>query len=104
VESTRFHPLFLYESLWNLGVFIALTVIGRRLEDRLRDGDIFALYLIGYGLGRILIETLRPDAWLVGGIPTAQIVSAGLIVLGVVFMVWNRRVGQEELGDEIVGK
>jgi phosphatidylglycerol:prolipoprotein diacylglycerol transferase len=101
VESTRFHPLFLYESLWNLGVFIALMVIGRRFEDRLRDGDIFALYLIGYGLGRILIETLRPDAWLVGGIPTAQIVSAGLIVLGVVFMVWNRRAGQEKLGDEI---
>jgi phosphatidylglycerol:prolipoprotein diacylglycerol transferase len=49
------------------------------------------LYLIGYSLGRLLIESLRPDAWLIGTIPTAQIVSAALIVLGVALMVWRRR-------------
>ncbi len=91
VETTRFHPLFLYESLWNLGVFVVLMVIGRRYEDRLKDGDIFSLYLIGYGLGRLLIEALRPDAWLIGGIPTAQLVSVALIVLGVGLMAWRRR-------------
>jgi len=97
LETTRFHPLFIYEALWNLGVFIALMVIGRRFEDRLKDGDIFSLYLIGYGLGRILVESLRPDAWLIGSVPTAQIVSAGLIVLGVVLMVWHRRGGEEKV-------
>jgi phosphatidylglycerol:prolipoprotein diacylglycerol transferase len=104
LETTRFHPVFLYESLWNLGVFIVLMVVGRRFDSRLRDGDIFSLYLIGYGLGRILVETLRPDAWLVGSIPTAQIVSAGLILLAVGLMVWHRRgavtTGGEE-GDEV---
>jgi phosphatidylglycerol:prolipoprotein diacylglycerol transferase len=93
LESTRFHPVFLYESLWNLALFIALMVIGRRYQEHLKDGDIFSLYLIGYGLGRIFIEALRPDAWLIGAIPTAQIVSAVLIVLGVAFMVWLRRSG-----------
>lgn len=104
LDTTRFHPLFIYEALWNLGVFIALMIIGRRFEDRLKDGDIFALYLIGYGLGRILVESLRPDAWLIGSIPTAQLVSAGLILLGVVMMVWNRRGGKEEIGDEVVSQ
>ena len=100
LETTRFHPLFLYESLWNLGVFIVLMVVGRRFEDRLKDGDIFSLYLIGYGLGRILVESLRPDAWLMGGVPTAQLVSAGLIELGVALMAWRHlRCGEAETGD-----
>jgi phosphatidylglycerol:prolipoprotein diacylglycerol transferase len=98
LDTTRFHPLFLYESLWNLAVFIALMVVGRRYQERLKDGDILSLYLIGYGLGRLLIEALRPDAWLIGSIPTAQIVSAGLIVLGVGLMVWRRR--SEEVTSE----
>jgi phosphatidylglycerol:prolipoprotein diacylglycerol transferase len=101
LETTRFHPVFLYESLWNLGVFILLMVIGRRFEGRLKDGDIFAFYLIGYGLGRILVESLRPDAWLLSGIPTAQIVSAGLILLGVALIVWHRRGDHEEISDEV---
>ncbi len=91
VETTRFHPVFLYESLWNLATFVALTVIGRRFKDRLVDGDIVSLYLILYGLGRLFIEALRPDAWLVGGIPTAQIVSAVMIVVGAALMVWRRQ-------------
>jgi phosphatidylglycerol:prolipoprotein diacylglycerol transferase len=91
VEITRFHPVFLYESLWNLAVFIALAVIGRRYQKRLKDGDILSLYLILYGVGRLFVEALRPDAWLLGGIPTAQLVSAGLIVLGLGFLVGRRQ-------------
>lgn len=91
LESTRFHPTFLYESLWNLALFIVLMVVGRRYRDRLKDGDILSLYLIGYSLGRIFVESLRPDAWLIGSIPTAQLVSVVLIVLGVGLMAWRRR-------------
>ena len=91
VETTRFHPLFLYESLWNFAVFAVLMIVGRRYADRLKDGDILSLYFILYGLGRLFIEALRPDAWLIGNIPTAQLVSAGLIVLGVGLMVWRRQ-------------
>ncbi len=94
VVTTRFHPVFLYESLWNLATFIALIVIGRRFKDRLVDGDIVSLYLILYGLGRLLIEALRPDAWLIGRIPTAQIVSAVMIVVGAALMVWRRQQSQ----------
>ncbi len=91
VETTRFHPVFLYESLWNLGSCLILLFIARRLQPRLRNGDIFALYLILYGLGRIWVESLRPDAWLIGNIPVAQIVSACLIVLGAGIIVLRPR-------------
>ena len=89
VETTRFHPVFLYESLWNLGGCLILLFVARRV--RLCDGDVFCLYLILYGLGRLLIESLRPDAWLIGGIPTAQIVSALCVVVGTAILVLRRR-------------
>jgi len=66
-------------------------VIGRRYQARLKDGDILFLYLIFYGIGRLLVESLRPDAWLIDGIPTAQLVSAALIVAGVGLIAWRRQ-------------
>jgi phosphatidylglycerol---prolipoprotein diacylglyceryl transferase len=89
VETTLFHPVFLYESLWNLAGFIALMVIGRRFRSWVRDGDIFSLYLVIYGVGRLLVESLRPDAWVIGAIPTAQIVSIVFILLGIGLIVWR---------------
>jgi prolipoprotein diacylglyceryl transferase len=59
-SSTTFQPTFLYESLWNLALFATLIVAERRL--RLRPGNLFALYLVGYASGRLWIEGLRIDA------------------------------------------
>jgi len=73
--------VFLYESLWNLLGFFVLFYISRRWARRLKDGDIFLLYLIWYPLGRTFIEALRPDAWLLGGIPAAQVVGVVLMIL-----------------------
>jgi phosphatidylglycerol:prolipoprotein diacylglycerol transferase len=78
--DTRFHPVFLYESIWNLLGFFVLLYVGRRWTKRL-DGDIFLLYLIWYPVGRTLIESLRPDAWLLGSIPTAQVVGVVTMTL-----------------------
>ena len=91
VETTRFHPVFLYESLWNLAGCLLLVFLARRPASRLKDGDVFSLYLVIYGLGRLLVESLRPDAWLLGGIPTAQIVAVGAIILGTALLVLRRR-------------
>lgn len=78
--TTRFHPTFLYESLWNLGVFVVLTWGGRRWADRLQDGDVFLAYLVLYGVGRAWIEQFfRPDAWTVGGgLAVATLISLGV--------------------------
>ncbi len=101
VDTTRFHPVFLYESIWNFLGFAALMIVGRRYRDRLKDGDIFALYLMVYGVGRLLVESLRPDAWLVGTIPTAQLVSVALIIFGAGVMVWRRSAPVQPISDEL---
>ena len=60
-EFERFHPLFLYESIWNLGLALLLLWILRRFSERLLAGDLFLIYLIGYPLGRFLLEFIRID-------------------------------------------
>jgi phosphatidylglycerol:prolipoprotein diacylglycerol transferase len=79
--TTRFQPDFLYESLWNLAGLILILVLGRKLTGKLKEGDLFLIYLIWYPLGRLWVESLRPDAWRIDNIPTAQIISVVLIVV-----------------------
>jgi phosphatidylglycerol:prolipoprotein diacylglycerol transferase len=92
-ESTRFHPLFLYESLWNLLGFGLLFWIYRRFEQRLRPGDIFLLYLIWYPLGRFFIEFIRTDSWFFPGTPfnVVHVLSALAIVSAVVMLYLRHR-------------
>jgi phosphatidylglycerol---prolipoprotein diacylglyceryl transferase len=88
----RFHPLFLYESLLDLLVFGLLLLANRRAK-RLRDGDLFFGYLIGYSFVRFWLEFLRPDAWKVAGIATAQLIALGcMAVAAVALVVRHRRV------------
>ena len=89
--ATHFHPDFLYESLWNLVGFVLILVAGRKWADKLKEGDLFLAYLIWYPVGRLWVEALRPDAWKIGNIPTAQIISAALIVVAVVALVLRHR-------------
>ena len=92
VATTRFQPDFLYESLLNVIGFIVLTIVARRFQSRLKDGDVFLLYLIWYSANRILVESLRPDAWTVTtGLATAQLVSLVLIAVAVVGLLWQHR-------------
>jgi len=85
--TMHFQPDFLYESLWSLVGVILLLVIGRKFADKLKEGDLFLAYLVWYPLGRLWVEALRPDAWRVGNIPTAQIISVVLIVIAAVLLL-----------------
>jgi phosphatidylglycerol:prolipoprotein diacylglycerol transferase len=93
VLVTRFHPTFFYEATWNLVGFILVMVFGRKLYPKLRDGDIFLFYLIWYPLGRLIVEMFRPDAWVTGlpGLATAQLVSLGLMAIGIVGLILRHR-------------
>ena len=79
------HPTFLYESLWNLCVFIFL--IWFRKKKKLH-GEVFFLYLIGYGLGRFFIEGLRTDSIMIfNTIRVSQALSLLLIIVfGFIFI------------------
>jgi len=64
-SGTTFHPTFLYESLWNIGLCIFLLVLDRRVK--LRPGRLMAVYVAGYALGRFWVESLRIDPANSGG-------------------------------------
>lgn len=90
-EFSYFHPTFLYESLWNLGVFALLMLLffwGLRHADRLKVGTLFLLYWVSYSMGRFWIEGLRMDSLMLGPLRIAQIISLLGIVLGVAGLVW----------------
>ncbi|MGE5141253.1 MAG: prolipoprotein diacylglyceryl transferase [Rudaea sp.] len=83
-ETTRFHPTFLYESLAMVLVAVLLTFLSLRYSDRLKNGDLFLMYGMLYPFVRFFTEMQRPDAWLVSGVPAAQIVAvASFVVCGV---------------------
>ncbi len=84
-----YHPLFLYESLWNLANVFVLIWLTRRFAGRLKDGDIFLIYLIVYPVGRFLLDFLRLDAAMVGGINANQTIMAIVAVLSGVTLAWR---------------
>ena len=79
VEYIQAHPTFLYESLWNVGVLLVILLYTRH---RKYEGQLFLMYLFGYGLGRVWIEGLRTDqlTWLGTGVAVSQVLS-GVLVL-----------------------
>lgn len=82
------HPTFLYESLWNLMVLILMLVYTKHKKF---DGEIFLMYLVGYGIGRTWIEGLRTDQLQIGstGIAVSQVLSAVLAVGGIVYWIYR---------------
>ncbi|MDJ0569506.1 MAG: prolipoprotein diacylglyceryl transferase [Pleurocapsa sp. MO_192.B19] len=86
-----FHPTFLYESLWNLAVFVLLLSLffwGLKNYTRLKTGTLAAVYLIAYSLGRVWIEWLRTDSLMLGPLRIAQVVSIIAIALGLLILAW----------------
>ena len=87
--ANGFHPTFFYEAIWNVAGFALLWILGRRLYRWLRDGDVFCMYLIWYGVGRFWVEMLRPDAWRMGALATAQWVAIGIFIVGMAGILVN---------------
>jgi len=91
--ETLFHPTFLYESIWCLSLFAVLAITAHRFRDRLRNGEVFLGYLMGYSAGRFFLEYLRPDAWMVGPIAAAQAVALLCLIAAGMILVIRRAVG-----------
>jgi phosphatidylglycerol:prolipoprotein diacylglycerol transferase len=91
--TTRFHPLFLYESISGVLGAIFLVWLGFRFRSRLRPGDLLLIFFIWYGTTRLVLETLRADNWTFFGVPVAQIVSIAVILIGVGGLLYRHRRG-----------
>jgi phosphatidylglycerol:prolipoprotein diacylglycerol transferase len=85
-----FHPTFLYESLWDVGVFLVL-VCWLRPRARTRPGALFFGYLGLYSIGRGLIERLRLDSFWIGGFRVAQLASAAGMLVAAGGLAWLSR-------------
>ncbi|RMD54059.1 MAG: prolipoprotein diacylglyceryl transferase, partial [Candidatus Thermofonsia bacterium] len=95
-EFETFHPAFLYESLWNLLTFGLLYTLATRYADRMRAGEMTAVYLIMYAIGRTLLEMVRLDSRTVtiGGLDIqlaiATVVSIAIAITMALWMAWRR--------------
>jgi phosphatidylglycerol:prolipoprotein diacylglycerol transferase len=95
-QIERYHPLFLYESLWNLGILIFLLWVGRRFAQRLKQGDLFLIYLIAYPAGRFFLELLRLDPSQLGGVNANQAFMAIVALLSALSLFWRHRMSVDE--------
>ena len=91
--TTRFHPLFLYESISGVLGAAFLIWLGFRFRARLRPGDLLLVFFIWYGTTRFILENLRADNWTFFGVPTAQIISLAVILIGVGGLLYRHRRG-----------
>ncbi len=88
--GTLFHPTFLYEALWNLA--LAGLLIWLDKKKRLRPGELFTLYVLGYAIGRLWVEELRIDpASLLLGIRVNIWMSVIVGLIAAAVFVRNRR-------------
>jgi phosphatidylglycerol:prolipoprotein diacylglycerol transferase len=90
-DVARYHPLFLYESLFNLANMGFLIWLSSKFQDKLKNGDVFLTYLISYPIFRFFMEYLRLDQSYVGGINANQVMMLVVAFCAVTFLVWRHR-------------
>ncbi len=89
MENRWFLATFFYEFVWNLGVFALLLWYSKRAKH---DGNVFAMYMIGYGLGRLWIEQVRIQTLMLWpGMPVSQFISLIIIIVGVAYILIQRK-------------
>ena len=87
IGGVYYHPTFYYESLWCILGFIILLLV-RKFYKSLKCGQLTCIYLMWYGVGRLLIESLRTDSLMLGSIKVAQLVSIGMVVIGLLIFIY----------------
>lgn len=89
IDGSYRTPTFLYESIGTFTGFLLIMIFRHRLK--LKTGDIFAFYLIWYGMVRFIVEGMRTDSLMLGPIRVSQALSLVLFLVGIGLMIWNRK-------------
>lgn len=105
-EFATFHPTFLYESIFNLlfAVLLSWLVIKGPGFSWFRNGFVVGLYLVGYGLVRIPLESIRTDSLYIGPWPAAYWLSVALIAIGITIIVWRSSMGRADVSASAEGQ
>ena len=90
VSYIQVHPTFLYESLWCAGLLIILFLYRKHKKY---EGELFLMYLFGYGAGRVWIERLRTDQLVLPGIgfPVSELLAGCLVIVTGIVLIYCRR-------------
>ena len=88
-EDAKFHPLFLYESLWSILAFIVLLWLFNNHRDKFRVGDFFLLFVAQYSFIRFLLEFIRVETTMLPGsdLNLSQVVTAVAFVMAVLLLL-----------------
>jgi phosphatidylglycerol:prolipoprotein diacylglycerol transferase len=95
-----FQALFFYESMLNLGLAVLLLWMARKIPNRLKDGDLFLTYLVGYPIIRFFLEFLRIDSPTVATININQYFMLAVAIVAGFLLVWRHR--RQALPKEVV--
>jgi phosphatidylglycerol:prolipoprotein diacylglycerol transferase len=90
-DISYYHPLFAYESLLNLANMLLLLWIIRQYARRLKQGDVFNVYLIVYPVIRFFLDFLRLDASQVFSVNINQTLSAVVAICAIGVLIWRHR-------------
>ena len=97
VDGVKVHPTFLYESIWDFGIFIFLWIFRK---NKKYEGQIAIYYIILYSLGRFFIEGLRTDSLMIGPLRMAQVISLVGVIGGIIAHIYlskkNNNIKEEE--------
>lgn len=88
-ETTRFHPTFAYEMIWNFLTASLILWFIRRYPEKDKPGVAFSAWLILAGIGRVIIETFRPDQPRIPGTDTSitRVVAATMALVGIIMLL-----------------
>lgn len=86
INGIYYNPTFLYESVWNILIFIILMIMLRKSRT---NGIVFFSYIGLYSIGRFVIEGMRTDSLMLGNIRMAQLVSLSGVVIWIIFLFFN---------------
>lgn len=85
VDGIKVHPTFLYESIWDFGIFVFLWMFRKKKKY---EGQVAIYYIILYSLGRFFIEGLRTDSLMIGPLRMAQVISLVGVVGGIIAHIY----------------
>ena len=100
INGSYREPTFLYESILSLIGFMVL--LGMRRIKRIKTGTIMSIYLIWYGISRLIIESFRSDSLMLGNIKMAQLVSMISILSGIIIIIRSDHKNKEYQIDKLV--
>ena len=94
VDGVKVHPTFLYESIWNVGVFVVLWLLRKKKQY---EGEIIVWYVGLYSLGRFFIEGLRTDSLMLGPLRMAQVISVVGVVGAIIAHIYLSKKNKESI-------